>query len=152
MNNDMIDAVRSYLVLLRSPPEAADERVGALAEALDRLALAWHGAPPIDRDDVTDLADHTTYDEMRAIAAAAFPDFGFYSVVPPDENWQQQAMVGDAIDDLADIALEMERVEQLWEKALPAEADRQFRYWYGAHWGRHLHNLRSYIHARQFER
>ena len=27
------------------------------------------------------------------------------------------------------------RVEQLWEKALPAEANWHFRYWYGAHWG-----------------
>jgi len=151
MNNGMIDAVQLYLALLRSPPEAAHERVGALAEALDRLAFARHSTPAIQRDDVPDLPDVTPYTEMRAIAAATFPDFGVYAVVTPDENPLQQAMMGDAIDDLADIALDMERVEQLWEKKLLDEANWHYRFWYGAHWGRHLHDLRSYVHARQFE-
>ena len=147
----MIEAVRSYLALLRSRPEAESDSLQALAAALDRLACAYHAVSEIVRAEVPDFPDHTTYQEMREIAAARFPNLGFYAVVPPVEDLGQQAMMGDAIDDLADIALEMERVEWLWSHARTQEAEWHFRFWYRAHWGRHLQDLRSYVHSRQFE-
>ena len=147
----MIEAVRGYLAMLRSPPEAARDRLEALAAALDHLALAYHSTPELHRDDVPDLPDGMADKEMRQIAIAAFPDFGFYAVVVPDENPEQETMMGDAIDDLADIAIEMERVQWLWETNGAQEANWHFRFWYRSHWGRHLHDLRRYVHARQFE-
>ena len=60
-------------------------------------------------------------------------------------------MVGDAIDDLVDIRAEMLEVIWRWKNNGPLDAARYFQWSYGVHWGRHLHNLRSYVHAQIFE-
>ena len=145
----MIEAVRSYLALLRSPP--ACDRLPALAATLDYLACAYHATSETAGEDASDPADDTTYETMRELAATTFPDFGFYAVVLPDLNPEQQPMMGDAIDDLADIALEMARVERLWRDGRTQDAEHHYRFGYRTHWGRHLHDLRGYLHARQFE-
>lgn len=152
MRDGMIDAVRGYLALLRSPP--ANHRLESLAAALDGLAAAYHSTPDVPCDDVLEPEDSTTDAQMRALATAAFPDFGFYTVVRPDEKperWDQRPMTGDAIDDLADIARDMEQVERLWESGRAEDAGWQFRFGYRTHWGRHLQDLRSYVHARLHE-
>jgi hypothetical protein len=61
----------------------------------------------------------------------------------------QSAWISAGASDLTDLALEMERVERLWENDAHGAAW-HFRFFYRTHWGRHLHNLRSYVHARQF--
>jgi hypothetical protein len=108
----VIEAVRSYLALLRLPP--ARDREAALAAALDQLACAYHATSEVAGEEGSDPADHASYEDMRELAAAAFPDFGFYAVVRPDQDPGQRPPMGDAIDDLADIALELARVERLW--------------------------------------
>lgn len=56
-------------------------------------------------------------------------------------------MTGDAIDDLADIAGELQEVAWLWRNAGPDPALWQFHLLYRGHWGQHLHGLRLYFHA-----
>jgi hypothetical protein len=146
----VIEAVRSYLALLRSP--FAGDRLAALAAALDQLACAYHATSEAAGEDGPDPPDSATYEKMRELAAAAFPDFGFYAAVRPGGGPEQLPTMGDAIDDLADIALELTRIERLWVDGRPLDAERNYRFGYRIHWGRHLHDLRGYLHARQFER
>lgn len=145
----MIEAARAYLALLREPP--AGDRVAALAAALDRLAGAYHATPETEASDEADRPNPPTYEQLRDIAAAAFPDLGYYAVTRPEPSGTDAIMAGDAIDDLADIALELEHVVWLWENARAGDAAWHYRFGYRTHWGRHLHDLRSHLHARQFE-
>lgn len=147
----MIDAVRAYLAILKEPPATTRAAVRALARALDRLSCAYHDTVPGFDEKAADPPDLAAYEEMRIAAVRAFPDFGFYAVVRPTEGVEAQPMFGDAIDDLADIASELIRVEWCWVNSGPVDATWQFRLGYRAHWGRHLHDLRGYVHARQFE-
>jgi uncharacterized protein DUF5063 len=146
----MIEAVRRYLALLKSPPESQDDRIQALAEALDRLAFAYHSTPGVLVADTPDPAIPASYQQVRDEAVRAFPDFGFYAVVRPDANEEREMEMGDAIDDLADIALDMKRIEWRWDYNGPQDAAWHFRFGYRTHWGRHLHDLRSYVHDKQF--
>ena len=59
-------------------------------------------------------------------------------------------MVGDAVDDITDIVGDLS--EALWRYTAvgPDDAHWYFRFSYETHWGRYLHDLRSYIYAKQF--
>jgi len=147
----MIEAVRAYLALLREPPATTIEALRALAKTLDQLAGAYHEAEPVDVEDHPDPPTLVTYEELRAQAVRAFPDFGYYAVARPLDVLAGDALVGDAIDDLADIARDILAVEWRWLNNGAADATWAFRWGYGNHWGRHLHDLRGYVHARRFE-
>lgn len=53
-------------------------------------------------------------------------------------------MIGDAIDDIVDIAQELMDVAWLWEQAGADAACWQYRFGHDGHWGRHLRVLRAY--------
>ena len=80
-----------------------------------------------------------------------FPNLGFYGVIfdplklPPEEP-----VVGDAIDDIADIVSDLSEI--LWRHEMLGEEDANwhFRYLYEIHWGRHLHELRHYLFVKRF--
>jgi hypothetical protein len=58
-------------------------------------------------------------------------------------------MMGDAIDDLADLTLDMREVVWLAEHVGLDDAHWSFRLHY-FHWGRHARELALYLHSRQF--
>lgn len=151
--SDLLRTVESYLALFsQTGDEPAIGRTERLAIALDALASAYHAAPngpfvnaernPPKRD------FEQGYKQLRAAAVAAFPDFGYYAcvkidAVPPSLD---DCMIGDAIDDLADIAGDLGEVAWRWHNNGAPDATWHFRNLYEIHWGRHLHDLRSYVH------
>jgi hypothetical protein len=150
----MIEAVRRYLDLLASePPEGG--ALPALARALDRLALAYHGteAMALDGSETPD-PPRQDYQKLRDQAVLCFPELGYYhspSSLPFEVEEQATLTLGDGIDDVADITGEMAEILWRWQNNGPADAAWYFRFSYEAHWGRHLHSLRSYLHALMFE-
>jgi hypothetical protein len=151
----MIDAVRRYLELLKSASGPIEDRLRALASTLDGLLCAYHATPdefvegaiePPKSDDYLQR-----YKMAREVASRTFPEFGLYAVVMPESNPNAQPMLGDALDDLTDIALDMENVLWRFENGDPRDAAWHFRFGYQSHWGRHLLDLRSYVHHLQFE-
>jgi hypothetical protein len=56
--------------------------------------------------------------------------------------------VADAIDDLADVARDLEEVQRRW-KDCPEDALWHFAFLYRAHWGGHLRSLQVYLHDRR---
>jgi hypothetical protein len=152
----MIEAVRAYLDLLQEDATSND-RLRALARVLDQLAMAYHqvadGVPAGEYPNVYRRGD---YAAMRKLVARAFPDFGFYPSVSSGDDVRAEGVlttvaVGDAVDDLTDIALEMQEVAWRWENTGVDDAAWHFQFGYGSHWGRHLHDVRNYVHARLFE-
>ncbi|MBM3623521.1 MAG: hypothetical protein FJX20_22860 [Alphaproteobacteria bacterium] len=129
----LIDVVRAYLALLKEPPSTAAEAVRALARTLDRLALAYHETSAAVVEDDSEPPTLASHDELRAMVARAFPEFGFYAVARPHEVPPSEALLGDAIDDLADIAGELVEVDWRWVNNGPVDAMRQFRWGYQSH-------------------
>ncbi|MFN7134579.1 MAG: DUF5063 domain-containing protein, partial [Myxococcales bacterium] len=59
-----------------------------------------------------------------------------------------QIMVGDAIDDIVDIANDLQQVVWRWETTSEADALWHFRFSFTSHWGAHLRALQLYLHER----
>ena len=60
-------------------------------------------------------------------------------------------MLGDAIDDLGDIANELGETLWRWDHLGPDDAHRHFRQMF-FHWGSHLRELQSFLNAYLFRR
>jgi hypothetical protein len=61
------------------------------------------------------------------------------------------ALVGDAIDDITDIAVEMEEIEWRWKNTSEADALWHFRFGASRHWIDHMRQLQFYLNARYYE-
>ncbi|MEO0632903.1 MAG: hypothetical protein AAFY52_02060 [Pseudomonadota bacterium] len=85
----------------------------------------------------------TVYDQ----AAQRVPDLGLYPITDPSEDGAGKLMTGDAIDDIADITLDLR--ETLWLANVhgDAHADAFFQD-HCFHWGRHARQLLLYMHSR----
>ncbi|MCB9878020.1 MAG: hypothetical protein H6835_10505 [Planctomycetes bacterium] len=88
----------------------------------------------------------------RQMICQRFPDFGFYSEVPPlDEQGDpitdlEVVHMGDAIDDLLDIALELDRASWCRRHGAPHDGERYLSWAFSTHWGAHLRGLQGYLH------
>jgi hypothetical protein len=140
----MIDAIRSFLALLESEPGNDTHRLRTLARALDGLAHAYHDL----RDGAA--ADGTAEPPKRASYADTlrkrYPELGIYPWVDPRATYDATQLMGDALDDVADIAADMAEAAWRWDHLGEADAAWYLHLMHG-HWGRHLLNLRSYLHA-----
>lgn len=147
MNRDEIhEAISDFLALLNGK-EDVEAREAVLALALDRLALAYHFADyKFDETDYPD-APRKDYQELRKIVSALFPEYGYYNVTAriSVEISEGGLHVGDAIDDITDIAIDMNEVLWLWENTSVDNALWEFRQGYENHWGMHLRCLQLYI-------
>ncbi|MHC4247933.1 MAG: DUF5063 domain-containing protein [Planctomycetota bacterium] len=141
--SELRDAICSFLDLVECSTSSAPENERNLGFILDQLALATHGEKPTG--EVTDSqAPSRNYDEIRAQVASRFPNYGLYRAAgtEPDDEF----LVGDAIDDIADIAGDLSEVRWLWENAGETDALWQFHFTFKLHWGSHLRGLQWYIH------
>ena len=116
-----------------------------LGTALDQLSSAYAAVVETPFFDGEDALDHHDYEATCERVRQAFPKFGFYAVVAPAPDPEAEVMMGDAIDDLADIASDLEPIAWLWDQgrqAKPLGISNPYR----QHWGTHLHDLRRYVH------
>ncbi|MFN0278247.1 MAG: DUF5063 domain-containing protein [Pyrinomonadaceae bacterium] len=147
--DEIRSAISDYLSLIEGKIESHDEREKSLILALDRLALAYHFSESnFDEKDYPD-APRGDYETLYHTSGDVFPNYGYYNVVADVSVniAETSVLVGDAIDDLADIALDMFEVIWLWENTSTENALWQFRGGYENHWGEHLRNLQLYIKA-----
>jgi hypothetical protein len=94
-----------------------------------------------------------SYKKRREICSARFPFLGYYNL---PENITHQIgetswLVGDAIDDLADILGDLQKVLWCYEKNYSNDALWHFSFGYRSHWVYHDENLLWYLHALQRE-
>ncbi|HEX8415556.1 MAG TPA: DUF5063 domain-containing protein [Sphingomicrobium sp.] len=143
-DTETITVARSFLALLNqgAPPSGR-----VLLRALDELAIAYHQAPEGDPAGSDAKPPRTDYQERYASLGKRFPDYGYYAVSDPTETLDENGMVGDAIDDLADIRADLEEVVWRFENVGPDDAHWYFRFLFEVHWGMHLRELALYLHA-----
>lgn len=143
--------MKRYLVLVEDPGpiEARDK---ALILALDRLALAYHFAEaPWDSRDHPCPA-RAGYQVLRKRIAPLFPHYGLYDDISEvsERVGEPEVGVGDAIDDLTDIAMELHEVLARWETTSEEDALWHLRFSFESHWGQHLRSLQGYLHSLVF--
>ena len=146
----MLDSVRHFLRLFEDATPAEERTPERLCDVLDRLLIAYHETA--DTAPETDAQPPSRdFQEDRRLMERCFSDFGLYGWSEPEERPGGDVMVGDAIDDLADLYAELRGVDWLSTNSGQADAVWSFCSGYRTHWGRHLLNLRSYLHWKLHE-
>ena len=153
MNQKYIwDTVSEYLRFLKSGSTHEDKNVKVLELTLDQLALAHHLAAPTAVEDGYPEAPAGDHGYYHTLASLRFPSFGGYPVGPrtPEPGGSPEVIDADALDDIAAIALDLEKVAWALENASESEAVRYFKHGFEARWGMRLRNLQRYVHAFRF--
>lgn len=152
--DEIIAAINDFVEFISERKDDVEVDETSLALALDRLALAYHFSRSAATNVMTSDPPQRDYNETRKIIAARFPNCGYYNL--PSEIGQNIAetgiMVGDAIDDITDIALDMQQVKWRLDNTDIDDALWHFSFTYEAHWGDHLRRLQLYLHDRNFNR
>ena len=139
--------INEYLAVLQRKSVDTLKELGDLARAMDRLVLCYHDTPDVGPDTTNSEAPRVDKAPFIERATAAFPELGWYALVDPEGDPGQQVGMSIAVGDLVEIAADLMEVLWLFDNASENDAIWQFRWGYQNHWGRHLHELRVYLHA-----
>lgn len=148
MSRDEIkQTVDDFLSLVENGCGSPEENEEKLNFLLDKLALAQHFATYVfDDKDYAD-APRRDYGELRKLVRAQFPNYGHYNLVKDvtKEIGNTEAIVGDAIDDIVDIAKDLAEVKWRWENNSPDDALWSLKQDFLFHWNEHLRELQIYL-------
>jgi hypothetical protein len=143
---ELYHLAKDFLALIKKdlPPSAEDEE--RLQGLLDHLALARYMKVPSDEEKEYPEPQLAGYEDMRKLVKRRFPNYGFYNVASPvsEKIADAEIIVGDAIDDVADIAGELEEFLWRWDNTSKGDALKDFltcRF----HWEPHIRGLQFYI-------
>ena len=141
-------AVLDYLDLIERGRGSENENARALERALDGLAYAYHFAG-VSLDAGSPDSPLADYARFRSLAVVRFPSFGFYNVADPviPESDEAKTGIGDALDDIADIAQGLAEVEWRFEHTTENDALRSFWFSYDVHLRSHIRGLQSFLEA-----
>ena len=120
-----IEAARHFLAVVWDGPAPTD---ADLVAALDRLAVAYHDTLDAQPSNSELEAPRQDGPSLHKELADRFPVYGFYPVADPTASPESPAMVGDAIDDLADLTLDMREVVWLADHVGLDDAHWSFRF------------------------
>jgi len=137
------EAVGEFITLIANSAIPTEGRMQRLRRSLDRLALLQHDVSYRSEEREFPEPPDRNYDQMRRIVSAHFPELGYYNI--PSSVTQHIAdadlEVGDAIDDITDIALELYEVLWRFDHTSADDALWYFEFSYSAHWEWHLRGL-----------
>ncbi|RYD62415.1 MAG: hypothetical protein EOP83_14665 [Verrucomicrobiaceae bacterium] len=136
-----IAAAQQFLTTVWDGEPPTDE---ALLRVLDRLVAAYHESPNGDVTDADIDAPRQDGASLYKQVAARFPSFGYYPVADPTKPLEDALMTADAIDDLADLTLDMCEVIWFAEQVSIDDAHFAFRLQY-FHWGQHARELSIFL-------
>lgn len=122
--------------------------VTALIQAIDRLLADSHKVEADACAEEQGDPPKATYSELYRDVAARFPALGTYPVADPLGPIAQDWMLGDAVDDIADITTDLREVIWRDQNLGPSDAAWCFRLLY-PHWAEHARSLSLYLHALQ---
>jgi hypothetical protein len=141
-------AIENYLAILLVEGGAERERISSLVEALDELALLADRVS-FDSDDnhYPNPPDKNPHDIYAAVTKR-FPSLGFYRVALDicDDTENGAVTAGYAVEDLVDVAGDMQEV--LWRLSNTSQDDALFHFQllFRSHWGHHLRRVQLYLH------
>lgn len=136
-----IAAAEHFLATVWGDKLPSDE---ALLSALDRLVAAYHETPHGDATDAEIDAPRQDGPSLYKQVAERFPAYGYYPVADPTKSLDDALMTADAIDDLADLTLDMREVLWFAENVSIDDAHFAFRL-HHFHWGQHARELAIFL-------
>jgi hypothetical protein len=145
--DDIRHAAREYIAVIEDTALSAEERLQRLRRSLDRLALLQHDITyTFDERDYPDTP-RKDYNAVREHVSSCFPDLGHYNVPSAvTQHIGESAIdVGDAVDDVADIALELYDVLWRFDHTSVDDALWYFESSYSSHWEHHVRDLQVYL-------
>ena len=124
MSRDEIkQTIDDFLSLIEKGCGSAEENEAKLKLLLDKLALAQHFASyTFDKKDYAD-APRKTDAELRALVTVRFPNYGYYNAAEDVtlKIGESRTIVGDAIDDIVDIAKDLYETKWRWGNNSPED-------------------------------
>jgi hypothetical protein len=141
--------IEDFIRIVEASGMDPNERLEALPGSLDALACAVHRASfTFDERDFPD-APRVTLNASRALVTSHFPALGYYNLADPttQEIGSAAIVVGDGIDDIADIYADLKDVLWYWDNTSVDDALWHFTHSFGSHWGLHLRSLQYYLHV-----
>jgi hypothetical protein len=142
-----VDAAKAFLDVLWADAVPSDAQLSA---AVDRLLAAEQDVQfvegPSDSSDPPPQDFNALYQQL----GARFPQFGFYARTDPLVLVDGEITIGDAIDDLADLTMDLRNVLWLADHRGIDQASRYFCLYYEVHWGAHARELALFLHAHRF--
>ena len=140
-------AIERYLSLTCGNDEPGEGRIAALACALDDLLVGLRDLEDGQPSEGDTEALRMDYQAVYAEIGRRFPELGLYPSADPLDLAATEILVGDAVDDAADIAVDLAEALWLWDNIGAADAHWELRFGFDHHWGQHLVDLRRYLHA-----
>jgi hypothetical protein len=145
---DIKTAIENYLSITSSKGMDEETRTQRLTASLDELAMLSHKVQyNFDDADYPDPPEKR-YKETREKMGNLFPSLGYYNVALDisDKMGGSSISIGDAIDDLTDIAGDLQEIIWRYENTSKDDALFYFRNTFRTHWGMHLRKLQLYLH------
>jgi hypothetical protein len=148
MSRDEIkQTIDQFLLLIEKGYGSVDANAVQLKLFLDKLALAQHFA--LFKFDEKDYADAPpkAHEDLRKLIVAQFPNYGYYNVAQDvtQRVGDGEVAVGDAIDDIVDIAKDLYEAQWHWEHNSPEDGLWHFANNFQFHWNQHLRELQIYL-------
>ena len=147
---DTAQVIEHFLELFSSTPTTTALRhsLDELAVAMSRLSALEPSMGDEDQDQDQDQDQDETH--WREKARRAFPRLGFYYSAQPCEPdmGRPEVVLGDALDDLADIATELNRAKSHLLVGNKTLAISTLLFSYQTHWGSHLRSLQFFLHEK----
>src|SRR6267154_1499424 len=141
-------AIEAYVEVVGSLTLTAEDRLARLPTVLDLLAVAVHDVSyEFDEADYPD-DPREDYQAIYKVVAQHFPTLGYYNVTGSvtKEIGESKVLVGDGIDDIVDILLDLKGVLWRLDNTSVDDALWHLNHDYQSHWGWHLRNLQLYLH------
>lgn len=138
--------IREYLELIENDSRSVSDNEERLPMLLDQLAFAQNFVNvEFDEAEYPDPPDFD-YQKIRAETCRRFPNYGFYNEPEcvSDKICQCEFLVGDAIDDIADIARDMFLIDWRWDNTSEQDALWNFKN-LAFHWLDHIRCLQWYL-------
>jgi hypothetical protein len=142
-------AIEAYIDVVELTTLTADNRLARLPGVLDLLAVTVRDITY--EFDEADYAEHPAedYQATYQVVGRRFPTLGYYNV--PNsitrEIGESKISVGDAIDDVVDILLDLKDVIWRFQNTSADDALWDLSEGFKYHWGRHLRQLQLYLHV-----
>ena len=141
--------IEAYVEIVESPALTAEERLAQLPAVLDSLAVAVRNIT--FEFDETDYPEEPRRDYQATYQAVGrhFPSLGYYNVAGSitQEIGESKVLLGDGIDDIVDILLDLKEVLWRFDNTSADDALWELNQGYKHHWGLHLRELQLYLHV-----
>jgi hypothetical protein len=148
MNKEEIyQTISDFVDLIENGRGSVEENEKSLSLLLDKLALASHFVNDSKGQSADLKIPQIDSTKLREIVSNRFPKYGYYNS-PNDVTskiTETEITVGDAIDDILDITMELKTVLFYWDNSSSENALFQYQNGFNNHWALHLRELQLYI-------